>query len=79
LTSEIVGIIDDRHKEICRRDYTKIVRDLPNRRIVRGLVAHQKLWKQGRGLPGEKLLKYGWRKLAAASAAVRQFRKPNGW
>jgi hypothetical protein len=53
-------------------------RYLPNRRIVGGLGSYQKLRKQCAHLTREELLEHGRRELAAASAAMRQFRKLDG-
>jgi hypothetical protein len=51
---EVVGVIDDRHEKICRRNYAKIVANLPYRSIVASFGAHQELsiWGCG-GLPGQ--------------------------
>ncbi len=72
-TTEIVGIIDDGHEEVGRRDNRLLRVDLVDRSIVAGFGADQQLRRDdARRGTGENLLQDGRRNFASAAATMGQ-------
>ena len=77
--AEIARIIHDRHEEVGGGDDAEVLVDLPDGRVVAGLVADEKLAVGcGGGLPRQEVLQDRGRKLAPATAAMGETRQASG-
>ena len=74
--AKIVGIIDDGHEEIGRRDNRLLRVDLIHRGVVAGFRSHQQLWRHdARRHAGEDFLQDGRCNFAATTAAMGKLGK----